>query len=157
MTYFHQFQNEKIQFENFRLSAQNWLSVKWVKNVEFFQRISIIQKSLILAFLSLNDLFSSISEWKNPVWKFSTFSSKLTLSQMGEKCRLFAKYLNHPKITIFVIFEPRWRIFSNFRMKKSTLKIFDFQLKNSSQSNRWKMSTFCKGSQSSKNHCNWYF
>ena len=157
MTYFYQFQNEKIHFENFRFSAQKWLSVQWVKNVDFLQRISIIQKSLNLVFLSLNDVFLSISEWKNPLWKFSIFSSKMTLSPMGEKCRFFAKDLNHPKIIEFGIFKPKWRIFINFRMKKSTLKIFDFQLKNDSQSNGWKMSIFCKGSQSSKNHWIWYF
>ena len=108
-------------------------------------------------FLSLDDVFLSILERKNPLWKFSIFSSKMTLSPMGEKCRIFAKDLNHPKITEFAIFKPKWRIFINFRMKKSTLNIFDFQLKIDSQSNRWKISNFCKGSQSSKNHWIWDF
>ena len=55
-----------------------------------------------------------------------------TLSLMGEKFQIFAKDLNHPKIIEIGIFKPRTRIFIIFRMKKSILKIFDFQLKNES-------------------------
>ena len=145
MTYFYHFWMNKIHFENFRFSARKWLSVQWVKNFEFLQiNIFGIFEPRWCIFIIL--------EWKNPFLKVSIFSSKMTLSPIGEKFRIFAKDFKLQKITVFGIFKPKWHILINFRMKKATLKIFDFQLKNDSQSNGWKMSTFCKGSQSSKNH-----
>ena len=56
---FLSFLNKKIHFENFRFSARKWLSVQLVINFEFLRRISIIKKSLYLAFLSLNEVFLS--------------------------------------------------------------------------------------------------
>ena len=60
--------------------------------------------------------------WLRSFEKIRNFSTiGLTLSPMGEKFRIFAKDLNHPKFIVFAIFKASWGIFINFRMKKSTI------------------------------------
>ena len=114
---FLSFLNEKIHFENFRFSARKWLSPMGEK-FRIFAKDLNHPKIIVFGNFEPTWHIFIIFEWKNPLWKFLIFSSKMTLSPMGEKFRIFAKDSNHPKFIVFGNFEPKWRIFIIFQLIK---------------------------------------
>ena len=144
----------------FRFSAQNWLSGIRVKNFEFFQRFSIIPKSLDLAFSSLNSAFLAVLECKNPLWKFSNPTLQPRSELRARKVDFFQRVPKIAKSLHMAIFRPDMRFSVLKDIKNLNLKfswLFDFQLKTGPLVQGRKISNFFNGSQSSQNHWIWHF